>query len=394
MKYEVIGWTYDSDSKYPSHEVITASVDKAIIKEIRKHGYLFGGDVHENYCPVLNDGTLVSYSWRGWGRIIALAYEEEGEYAYMYGYMDSLIKPNARKYPADRLVEDIRIVPKESLTETFVMHLADDMFEKVKAGTKTVEVRLFDDKRKLVDIGDYIEFRKQSDETKRVIRKVVDLPTIQKSFAAMFKTSKYLGNKKWEEVLRFSPQSLGAPDDSTLQSLVDNMHQYYDTADEERYGVIAFILEEPTPTCYTCFKVLINDDECMERYSERLVNASDEEFHHLMDDDSLFNRDKIEAELNEIASFDEKWDYFYCGENNSYEVDINEMLRKTLSGLLGKEEQLIALQDKYLVILKLELFTVIIKDSPLPKQRLSLDKDIIEFLHKTNTQLKFGYKVI
>ncbi len=392
MKYEVIGWTYDSDTKYPEHRTITASVDRAIIKEIREHGYLFGGDAHENYCPVLNDGTLVSYSWRGWGRIMALAYEEEGEYAYMMGYMDSMIKEEARKYPSDGLVEDIRIVPKESLTETFVMHLTDEQFEKVKVGTKTIEIRLFDDKRKLVDIGDYIEFRKVSDENEHVIRKVSDILGIEKSFTKIF-TKINFSSKEWEEVLRFSPQSLGAPEDSTIQSLVENMYQYYDKADEEKYGVIAFLLEEPKPACHTCFKALINDNERIQRYSEKMATASDEEFNWLLDNFS-FDSEQIQAELDELASFDMRWDYLYYGENDTYEEDLNDMLRKTLAGLLGKEEQLKALQDKYILILQLEIYAVIIKDSSLPKQRLSLDKDIIEFLHKTNTQLKFGYKVI
>ncbi len=393
MKYEVIGWTSLGDEKYPLHEPITASVDFAIIKEIRKHGYLFGGDAHKRYCPVLNDGTYVSYSWRGWGRIIALAYEEEGEYAYMYGYMDELIKPSAHKYPKDKAVEDIRIVPKESITETFIMHLADDMFEKVKAGTKTVEVRLFDDKRKLVDVGDYIEFHKKSDENELVIRKVVDIPLIQKSFKEMFKTSKYLGNQKWKDVMRFSPESLGAQTNSTIKSLVNQMYKYYDKSEEEKYGVVAFILEEPKPACYTIFKVLLNGDERINRYYEKLVAASDEEFYRLMDD-SLFDSDKIADALKEIAAFKEKWDYFSYGENNTYQGDLNEMLRKTLTGLIGKEEQLKAIQDKYLVVMQLEIFEVIVNDSNQPKQHLSLDKDITEFLDKLWTKLKYGYKVI
>ncbi len=392
MKYEVIGWTYCYDPKYPEHESITACVDMAIIKEIRKNGYLFGGDAHEDYCPVLNDGTLVSYSWRGWGRIIALAYEEEGDYSYMYGYMDSLIKPNARKYPDDRLVEDICIVPKESLAETFVMHLNDDMFEKLKAGTKNVEVRLFDDKRKLVDIGDYIEFRKVSDENARIIRKVNNILEIKKSFVDMFTTFD-IKSKRWEKTLRFSPQSLGLPNDSTIQSLVENMYQYYDKADEKKYGVIAFILEKPKPSCYACFKVLLCGEEYMKRYSDKVATCSDEEFNQMMDD-SFFDRNKIGDELNKITSFNEKWDYFYCGENTFYQEDINQVIRKTLSGLFGKEEQLKILQEEYLVVLQLEVFSVIINDSSPSKQQLSLDKDIKEFLNKTDTKLKFDYKVI
>lgn len=388
MKYEVIGWTYCGDQDYLPHQTITASVDMAIVQEIRKHGYLFGGDKHEEYCPVLNDGTYVDYSWRGWGRIIALAYEIEGKYSYMYAYMDSLIDPKARKYPEHKAVEDIRIVPKESLAETFVMHLSDDMFEKVKAGTKTVEVRLFDDKRKKVDIDDYIEFRKKSDEADCVIRKVADIAVIEKSFADVFTTSKCLGNRKWEDVLRFSPQSLGAVETATIASLVENMYRYYDKAEEEKYGVIAFILEEAKPTCWSCFKVLLDGAEWNERYSKKIVTTSTEELWRWMD------REQIEKAFHKIAPFVGRWDYFSCGENTDYDVDINRMIRKTLAELFGKEEQIKEFQDQYYVVLELEIFAVVVKDTDQPQQRLSLDQDIIEFLYKTDTKLKFSCKVI
>lgn len=241
MKYEVIGWTYCGTQTYPPHKYITACVDAAIIKEIRRCGYCFGGDRHEDYCPVLNDGTYVSYSWRGWGRIMALAHGIEGDYAYMFAYMDELIEPSARKYPTYDLSDDSRIVPKETLTETFVMHLADDMFEAVKAGTKTVEIRLFDDKRKLVDIGDYIEFRKLSNPKERVTRRVADL-NIFSTFEELFKSERYENGKRVVK-LRYTPAQVGAPEGATVKSLVDGMYKYYDKAQEKKYGVIAFVLE-------------------------------------------------------------------------------------------------------------------------------------------------------
>lgn len=38
------------------------------------------------------------------------------------------------------------------------MNLWDDSFQKIKDGTKTIEMRLFDEKRSLISIGDIIEF--------------------------------------------------------------------------------------------------------------------------------------------------------------------------------------------------------------------------------------------
>ena len=225
------------------HKDITACVDATIIKEIRRHGYLFGGDRHEYFCPVLNDGTYVSYSWRGWGRIMALAHGNEDELGYMIAYMDDLIDPAARKTPERNKVDISSIVPKETLTETFVMRLSDAMFELVKAGTKTVEIRLFDEKRKLIDIGDYIEFCKVNDESQRVKRRVADL-YIFETFEELFEVEEYLGDRKWAKKLRYTPEQVGSPADATAGEMVAAMYKYYDKAQVEKYGVMAFILEE------------------------------------------------------------------------------------------------------------------------------------------------------
>lgn len=236
MRYEVIGWIDCELSDYPKHKYITAPIDAVIIKEIRKHGYLFGGDAHERYCPLLNDGTYVRYSWRGWGRIMALAHGYD-ESEYMMAYMDDMIDPKMRKYPQDLDINDSRIVLKDSLVETFVMHLRDDMFYAIKEGTKTVEVRLFDEKRKLIDIGDYIEFIKM-DNTEHIKKRVVDL-RIKRTFKELFERDIDLRKKE----LYFTPLQLGASKHSSIDTLVQGMYKYYPKEQEKKYGVIAFILE-------------------------------------------------------------------------------------------------------------------------------------------------------
>lgn len=393
MKYEVIGWTSVGCGAYSAHEPITASVDAAVIKEIRKHKYLFGGDEHEYHCPVLNDGTYVCYSWRGWGRIIALSYGAEGDYAYMCGYMDALIKPKARKYPETKAPDESRMVPKESLTETFEMHLADDMFDAVKTGRKTVEIRLFDEKRKKVDVGDYIEFIRQSDDSDRVKMRVADLD-IWETFEKAFSCIDYVKKKRIER-LQYTPAQLGAPENATLKSLVDGMYKYYKKEEEKEHGVIAFTLEKPVHNCETCFCVRFNVWDGADIFEERLndPNLSDEEFFKL--DEERFDSFLIEDAFSKIAEkFERYYHFFRYGRNVCYNVDVNVMLRETLKGLFGKEEELKALRYRFCLSLTLEIFSVIIKDSEEPKQCLSLDEDIIEFLHKSGTQLKFGYKVV
>ena len=38
------------------------------------------------------------------------------------------------------------------------MKLNRDPFEKIKSGSKTIEMRLFDEKRQRISVGDFIEF--------------------------------------------------------------------------------------------------------------------------------------------------------------------------------------------------------------------------------------------
>ena len=65
------------------------------------------------------------------------------------------------------------------------MKLNDDPFERIKNGTKTIEFRLYDEKRRKVKIGDKIEFSKLPDLQEKILVDVVDLYT-EPSFEELF----------------------------------------------------------------------------------------------------------------------------------------------------------------------------------------------------------------
>jgi len=393
MKYEVIGWTESGTSLYPRHQIITAAVDAAVIKEIVKNGYLFGGDAHEYYCPVLNDGTYVSYSWRGWGRIMALAHGVTGEYSYMFGYMDMCIKPKAIKKPRCDAINDKLIVPKETLVETFDMRLADDMFEAVKLGTKTVEIRLFDDKRKLVDIGDFIRFSKMSDPSQKIRRRVVDIE-LAENFENLFTENRYKEDKIWEKELRFTPVQLGAPENSTVEELVEGMRKFYTEEQEEKDGVIAFIMEKPNHTLRTRFLADMFSYESDILLDEKFSapNISKKECESLLN--AHYDYSAIEGVFQAVSEeITERSCKFFTDYNEEYDVDVNVMLRKTLKNLFGKEKQLKEIRDYYCIATYIEIFAVFTEDSEGPKPILSLDEDILKFLHETGAELKFDYYI-
>ena len=55
------------------------------------------------------------------------------------------------------------------------MKLNESPFERIKNGTKTIEFRLYDEKRKKVKIGDKIEFSKLPDLQEKILVDVLDI---------------------------------------------------------------------------------------------------------------------------------------------------------------------------------------------------------------------------
>lgn len=65
------------------------------------------------------------------------------------------------------------------------MKLLESPFEKIKNGSKTIEFRLYDEKRKLINIGDTIEFSKLPNLTEKITVKVIELYK-EKNFKELF----------------------------------------------------------------------------------------------------------------------------------------------------------------------------------------------------------------
>ena len=118
IKYRVIGWTYAYDERFPDMEDIDDRLLDVLIQEIRRCGYRFGGDDHENLdvcTPVFNNGKKLSVSWRSWGAIMAEAWEplNQSPHAYMGWYMTELC--GDVKYPPDADISLEDIVDEERL---------------------------------------------------------------------------------------------------------------------------------------------------------------------------------------------------------------------------------------------------------------------------------------
>ena len=71
----------------------TPEAEEAIIEDIRANGYVFSGWDHQSAstgCPMFEDGRIRTYSLRGWGRVMATAWnlkDAKGDPDYIEFYM-------------------------------------------------------------------------------------------------------------------------------------------------------------------------------------------------------------------------------------------------------------------------------------------------------------------
>jgi len=106
------------------------------------------------------------------------------------------------------------------------MKLKDKPFNSIKNGTKTIELRLYDEKRRLLKEHDIIEFTNMvTGET--LLVKVLEL-CIYDNFEELFK--------------RFDKESMGFDENEEVDPKI--MEQYYSIEEQEKYRVVAIKIEK------------------------------------------------------------------------------------------------------------------------------------------------------
>lgn len=102
--------------------------------------------------------------------------------------------------------------------------------------------------------------------------------------------------------------------------------------------------------------------------------------------------DKLGLDL----SYFERWGTdctIEIGRNELFDLDINVMIRQSIKDLIGKEDILLELKNKYNLTYFIERVPLIISGSDNPIQKLSLDDDIIEFMYRTKTSDDLDYHI-
>lgn len=97
------------------------------------------------------------------------------------------------------------------------MKLKESPFERIKSGTKTIEFRLFDEKRQKIKVGDKIEFSKLPDLKEKLLVDVIKLYR-EDTFENLFR-------KLYD-------------DEDEIKRKTNSMLQFYSPEEEKEYGVI------------------------------------------------------------------------------------------------------------------------------------------------------------
>lgn len=110
--------------------------------------------------------------------------------------------------------------------QTFELRLNEKPFNSIKAGTKTIEMRLFDEKRQRYNIGDVLIFKKRPEEKEVIKAKIMNLHKV-KSFVELYKM--------------FSKVKLGYLETEIANP--EDMLEFYSIDEQQKYGVVGIEIE-------------------------------------------------------------------------------------------------------------------------------------------------------
>lgn len=108
------------------------------------------------------------------------------------------------------------------------MKLFKEPFFRIKERRKIIEVRLFDEKRQKVSIGDEIEFSLIDNPEEKISVKVIGLSTFR-SFKDLYSSFHY--------------SLFGHPHGTILDEQLKDILERYSKEDEENYGCLAIHIE-------------------------------------------------------------------------------------------------------------------------------------------------------
>ena len=108
-----------------------------------------------------------------------------------------------------------------------ILKLQPRYYESMKNGVKQIELRLFEEKRKNIKIGDEIEFKKE--------------PDLNESFIARVKA--ILLYENFESLIDDYPIEILSDLNTNKKELVEELNKFYSKQKQEQYNVVGIRVE-------------------------------------------------------------------------------------------------------------------------------------------------------
>lgn len=108
------------------------------------------------------------------------------------------------------------------------MRLNPQPFESMASGRKTIELRLYDEKRQAIRVGDEIEFVNSKDDSRRLLCTVSDLHVFD-SFKDLYQSLPLL--------------KCGYTEEDVSTAAHTDMEAYYSAEEQRKYGVVGIELK-------------------------------------------------------------------------------------------------------------------------------------------------------
>lgn len=109
----------------------------------------------------------------------------------------------------------------------YKMDLQDKYYDYFLKGTKKIEIRLYDEKRQQIKLGDIIRFNKHTKTDETFDARVIGL----------------LRYNSFEDMFKDLDIALLADKSMTKEELIDILEQFYTKEDQQKYGVLGIRIQ-------------------------------------------------------------------------------------------------------------------------------------------------------
>ena len=110
---------------------------------------------------------------------------------------------------------------------THEMKIQPEYFDFIKNGTKRIELRLNDEKRSIIKIGDNIEFLREPEKEEKLNVRVIGL----------------LKYSSFKELFNDFDISILSDSSMSKDELINVLQKFYTLEDQEKYGVLGIRIE-------------------------------------------------------------------------------------------------------------------------------------------------------